>query len=89
MSFGIAAEVVEDPNGLAKFQTDPVTNGLVTVKSSVLKGLNFGLQRVPEEEMPWHVVAFHTVSTSQAREAQTPIARACELFVLPTCFAVN
>jgi hypothetical protein len=86
MSLGLESQVMETPGGFELLQVDAKTNGVARVKASVFRTHGFGLQRVPEEGMPWHVVAFHPVSKSQAKNAQSPLAEACEVIAIPTCF---
>jgi hypothetical protein len=89
MSLGLESQVMETPGAFEILQIDPKTNGVARVTASIFRTHGFGLQRVAEEGMPWHVVAFHPVSKGQARRAQSPLAEACEIITIPTCFQRN
>lgn len=83
MSLGIKEEIFGVAGQLDIFQLNPEEFGVGEVKAHDLREQGFGLQRVAEIDMPWHVVAFHLGSTSQAKKAQTPLARNCDVHFPP------
>ena len=84
ISLGLESIVESEENGIERFVIDSTTYGVARISAAEFRKRGFGLQLVPEENQPWHLVAFHSINSSQARLAQTHLAMACQLFQIPT-----
>ncbi len=87
ISLGLESIVESEENGIERFVIDSATYGVARISAAEFRTHGFGLQLVPEENQPWHLVAFHRISGisgNKAKDAQTHLARACHLFQIPT-----